>query len=195
MKSKGERKEEEEGRRRRGRGKLKRREARRAQLAREPETTVSLFMGFTGVRSTARAAEGTAPLRTRAWQVLLPSVNRGRRCCLLSRRQPIRPTSRAYVRVYCWPAVAFPGPIISPRNNGLNSERFSREVNVHSFKVIRTSTNANERYQDLCSPSINCASSNGVAGFIISYVLLFPFFSLFISFLQTITFTVFAITY
>lgn len=138
---------------------------------------MSLFMGFTGVRSTARAAEGTAPLRTRAWQVLLPSVNRGRRCCLLSRRQPIRPTSRAYVRVYCWPAVAFPGPIISPRNNGLNSERFSREVNVHSFKVIRTSTNANERYQDLCSPSINCASSNGVAGFIISYVLLFPFFS------------------
>lgn len=193
MKSKGERKEEEEGRRRRGRGKLKRREARRAQLA--PETTVSLFMGFTGVRSTARAAEGTAPLRTRAWQVLLPSVNRGRRCCLLSRRQPIRPTSRAYVRVYCWPAVAFPGPIISPRNNGLNSERFSREVNVHSFKVIRTSTNANERYQDLCSPSINCASSNGVAGFIISYVLLFPFFSLFISFLQTIIFTVFAVTY
>lgn len=174
MKSKGERKEEEEGRRRRGRGKLKRREARRAQLA--PETTVSLFMGFTGVRSTARAAEGTAPLRTRAWQVLLPSVNRGRRCCLLSRRQPIRPISRAYVRVYCWPAVAFPGPIISPRNNGLNSERFSREVNVHSFKVIRTSTNANERYQDLCSPSINCASSNGVAGFIISYVVLFPFF-------------------
>lgn len=99
---------------------------------------MSLFMGFTGVRSTARAAEGTAPLRTRESAV----ANRGRRYCLLSRRQPIRPTSRAYVCVYCWPAVAFPGPIISPRNNGLNSARFSRQVNVHLFKVIRTSTNA-----------------------------------------------------
>lgn len=68
---------EEERRRKRRRGELERRKAQRAQLAREPETTVSLFMGFTGVRSTARAAEGTAPLRTRAWQVLLPSVNHG----------------------------------------------------------------------------------------------------------------------
>lgn len=65
--------------------------------AREAETTVSLFMGFTGVRSTARAAEGTAPLRTRAWQVLLPSVNRGRRYCLLSRRQPILPSIRSRI--------------------------------------------------------------------------------------------------
>lgn len=148
--------------------------------AREAETTVSLFMGFTGVRSTARAAEGTAPLRTRAWQVLLPSVNRGRRYCLLSRRQPIRPTSRAYVRVYCWPAVAFP-IISSPENNGrLNSGRFSREVNVHLFKVIRTSTNPklmNATRIHSPRPLIELRV-NGVDIFIISYLFFILFFQI-----------------
>lgn len=136
---------------------------------------MSLFMGFTGVRSTARAAEGTAPLRTRAWQVLLPSVNRGRRYCLLSRRQPILPSIRSRILLA---RGRIPHHLPTENNGRLNSGRFSREVNVHLFKVIRTSTNPKLMNATRIHPPRPLIELrvNGIDVFIISYL----FFILFI---------------
>lgn len=126
-----------------------------------------------GVRSTARAAEGTAPLRTRACKSSCCQVWTEKALLFTILPRTIQPTFLAYVCVYCWPVVAFSGPIISRWNNEFRSECFSREVNVHLFKVIRTSTTLVTANEGTTAPSGVNASRWNFRTWIISSSLLF----------------------